>query len=55
MSASEHPTIELLAAFVQNAVTDQERAYIEQHLVNCRTCRETVAEFLRNQVPDIDS
>lgn len=39
----EHPDADLLAAFVEQALTGRERENVLAHLAVCATCRETVA------------
>jgi hypothetical protein len=43
MSAvSECPSAEILAAFLENALTAEEQLALEHHLVTCRACREAI-------------
>ena len=39
---SDCPSSEILAAFIDHALTPDEQARLELHLVTCRTCREIV-------------
>jgi anti-sigma factor RsiW len=42
LSEQEHPNLEVLAAYVDNSVTRNERTRIEAHLAECTKCRETL-------------
>lgn len=47
---SECPSSEILAAFLDHALTPEERELVERHLVECRQCR----EILRSALPPED-
>jgi anti-sigma factor RsiW len=54
-----HVPIEDLSAFLDDELSDAERAAIERHLIECSSCRETVAEMeglrgLLGQLPQFD-
>lgn len=42
---SAHPTIEVIAAFIDGRLSAGERADVVAHLAGCRDCRETLAAF----------
>jgi hypothetical protein len=42
----ECPTAELLAAFLEHALTEEELEAVEHHMVSCWTCREALKESL---------
>ena len=48
------PDIELLAAYLENNLTDEAREQMEAHFVECRTCRRVIARAIRSEtaVPD---
>lgn len=40
------PSLEVLAAFLEHALTPEEQELVERHLVDCRTCREILKDSL---------
>lgn len=51
---SEHPSLEILSAYVDGRVDDRQRAEIEAHLAACEGCYELVKEVVLSQA-DIDA
>ncbi len=47
---SDCPSIETLAAYLEQSLTPGEREEIEHHLVSCGICRETLRDALLNEV-----
>jgi predicted anti-sigma-YlaC factor YlaD len=43
--ASEHPSIDLIAAYVDGDVEPKERQTLEEHLSHCERCRESVSDL----------
>jgi hypothetical protein len=53
---SDCPSSEILAAFIEHALTPEEQAAVERHLVSCRICRATIkAALLAESVSDKES
>ncbi|HJQ24946.1 MAG TPA: zf-HC2 domain-containing protein [Blastocatellia bacterium] len=48
--AEQCPNEESLAAYVDHALSPEERARIEAHLADCTTCRMVVALVAQSQV-----
>jgi anti-sigma factor RsiW len=48
---SQCPSDETLAAYLDGALTEEEREKIEEHLVDCTKCRRVVAEAVRRRLP----
>ncbi|HEY7543523.1 MAG TPA: zf-HC2 domain-containing protein [Blastocatellia bacterium] len=48
------PDIELLAAYLENNLTDEVREQMEAHFVECRICRRVIAQAIKSKrvVPD---
>ena len=44
------PDFDALGAFLEGSLEPEERARVEEHLSQCRECRETVARFARARV-----
>lgn len=53
--ASKCPTLETLAALVDNGLMEEERQEVEIHLVECRTCLDIVAFAMKMRLVEIDS
>jgi hypothetical protein len=52
--ADECPSLELLCAFIDCNVTEEELAQLEHHLVKCNSCLGLVADVIKSMrdVPD---
>jgi hypothetical protein len=51
-AAGEHPDANLLSAFAEHSLKEQERADVLDHLSRCRECREVVALSAQPQVEE---
>ncbi len=43
------PNIELLAAYLENNVSQKTREQMEAHLVECRICRRVIAQAIKSE------